>query len=338
MHLRCVPIRPLKSKKILLLSLVFGTFLFYIKFITNNSVNVEHESGAYQYGNNNRKLIAGKLVNEYNGDSNVVELPAVNDGQSIDRRSVPASENAPAQQQPPPPPPAKYNEMYEKWINADIAKQEHGLGDNGLAATLSDPAAKEIGERQLKKIALNEELSEHLSYNRTLQDARNPLCRTQHANLNELPTTSIIIIFYNEPYSVLVRTVHSVLNTVDSRLLKEIILVDDSSSNTVLKGKLDYYVQTRLPANVVKIIRLKHRYVNWFVNRENTTIYTRTRSHHSNQPETTFISLLFGFWLRFQFFSRYRALSRFIWIVPKKYGHNLAKKSTYKLLRIRYFV
>lgn len=269
MHLRCVPIRPLKSKKILLLSLVFGTFLFYIKFITNNSVNVEHESGAYQYGNNNRKLIAGKLVNEYNGDSNAVELgPELNQNPSIDRRSVPANENVPASAAagaviapPPPPPPPKYNEMFEQWINADIAKQEHGLGDNGLAATLSDPAAREIGERQLKKIALNEELSEHLSYNRTLQDARNPLCRTQHVNLNELPTTSIIVIFYNEPYSVLVRTVHSVLNTVDSRLLKEIILVDDSSTNTVLKGKLDYYVKTRLPANVVKIIRLKHRYV-----------------------------------------------------------------------------
>lgn len=318
MHLRCVPIRPLKSKKILLLSLVFGTFLFYIKFITNNSVSVEHESGAYQYGNSNRKLIAGKLVNEYNGDdSNVVELPAVNNGPpSVDRRSVPASENAPAaqqqqQQQPPPqsPPllPAKYNEIYEQWINADIAKQEHGLGDNGLAATLSDPAAREIGERQLKKIALNEELSEHLSYNRTLQDARNPLCRTQHANLNELPTTSIIIIFYNEPYSVLVRTVHSVLNTVDSRLLKEIILVDDSSTNTVLKGKLDYYMQTRVPANVVKIIRLKHRYVNRFVNRENTVYtltLTLTRAHTIQinlKPHSSVCYLVVGF--GFGFFS-----------------------------------
>lgn len=298
MHLRCVPIRPLKSKKILLLSLVFGTFLFYIKFITNNSVGVEPESSAYQYGNNNRKLIAGKLVNEYNGDVNAMEMPAaISDGLSLDRRSVPASENVPAHAAPAPASSPKYNEMYEKWINADIAKQEHGLGDNGLAATLSDPAAREIGERQLKKIALNEELSEHLSYNRTLQDARNPLCRTQHVNLNKLPTTSIIIIFYNEPYSVLLRTVHSVLNTVDSRLLKEIILVDDSSTNAVLKGKLDYYVQTRLPANVVKIIRLKHRYVNRFVNHENTThthIYSLTLSlslSHSSQSHTIQINL-----------------------------------------------
>lgn len=63
----------------------------------------------------------------------------------------------------------------------------------------------------------------------------------------------------------LVRTVHSVINTVDHRLLKEIILVDDSSTNNVLKEKLDYYVKTRLPL-VVKIIRLKHRLVYNYIN------------------------------------------------------------------------
>jgi len=40
--------------------------------------------------------------------------------------------------------------------------------------------------------------------------------------------------------------------------LKEIILVDDGSSNEELKGKLDYYLDTRLP-NKVKLLRLKNR-------------------------------------------------------------------------------
>lgn len=245
MHLRGVPIRRSFKTKVLLLSLVLGSFLFYIKFITNNADSTgEHDSNIH-YGN--RKLIAGKLVNEYNGENDVEIANHVD-------QPLSANENAAALRNRP-----NYNEMYEQWINADIGKQEHGLGDNGRSAMLNDPAAKEIGERQLKKIALNEELSEHLSYNRTLQDSRNPLCRTQHVNLDDLPTTSVVIIFYNEPYSVLVRTVHSVLNTVDKRLLKEIILVDDSSSNVVLKEKLDYYVKSRLPANIVKIIRLKQR-------------------------------------------------------------------------------
>ena len=44
-----------------------------------------------------------------------------------------------------------------------------------------------------------------------------------------LPTTSVIIIFFNEPWSVLLRTVYSVLRRSPPKFLKEIILVDDSS-------------------------------------------------------------------------------------------------------------
>lgn len=145
----------------------------------------------------------------------------------------------------------------ERLIRVDLAKQEPGLGDKGAAVDLKDEA-KEIGEKQLATIALNEELSEHLSYNRTAPDARHPFCKSKSYNLDDLPSTSVIIIFYNEPYSVLLRTVHSVLNTADPRLLKEIILVDDSSTNIELKDKLDYYIKTRL-TNKVKMLRLKSR-------------------------------------------------------------------------------
>lgn len=146
---------------------------------------------------------------------------------------------------------------YEKLIQADLLKQEPGLGDNGQAAYLKGPA-KELGEKQLATIALNEELSEHLSYNRTTPDTRHPKCRKKKYDISQLGTTSVIVIFYNEPYSVLVRTVHSVLNTSPPSLLKEIILVDDASTNKELHGKLDYYIETRLPKKV-KMLRLKSR-------------------------------------------------------------------------------
>lgn len=152
----------------------------------------------------------------------------------------------------------KFNQNYEQLIRLDIAKQVGKLGDDGKAVTLTG-ASKEIGEKQLKKIALNEELSEHLSYNRTTPDARNPLCRNLVYDLNSLPTASVVIIFYNEPYSVIVRTIHSVLNTCDRRILKEVILVDDGSTLEDDKGKLDYYIDSRLPTDVVKILRLKSR-------------------------------------------------------------------------------
>lgn len=149
---------------------------------------------------------------------------------------------------------------YERMIQLDIVKQVAKLGDNGKAVMLTGES-KNIGAKQLASIALNEELSENLSYNRTSPDARNPLCKQQKFDHNSLPTASVVVIFYNEPYSVLLRTVHSIINTAHQRNLKEIILVDDCSTNVELLDKLDYYVESRFPLGLVKIIRLKSRYV-----------------------------------------------------------------------------
>lgn len=45
----------------------------------------------------------------------------------------------------------------------------------------------------------------------------------------DLPVASVVICFYNEALSALLRTVHSVLDRTPARLLHEVILVDDDS-------------------------------------------------------------------------------------------------------------
>ena len=56
------------------------------------------------------------------------------------------------------------------------------------------------------------------------------LCRCKAVNYpKDLPTASVVIVFKNERWSPVLRTVYSVLNRSPKHLLKEVILVDDQS-------------------------------------------------------------------------------------------------------------
>lgn len=103
--------------------------------------------------------------------------------------------------------------------------------------------------------------SDKISVDRKLPDARKLACRRKEYDLKKLPNTSIIIVFHNEAWSTLMRTVHSILNTAPQHLVAEILLVDDASNRTFLRESLEYYVNNLSSVRGVdiKIIRSTSR-------------------------------------------------------------------------------
>ncbi|KAL7864442.1 hypothetical protein AOLI_G00158620 [Acnodon oligacanthus] len=115
-------------------------------------------------------------------------------------------------------------------------------------------------ERQegLVRNGFNQIASDRISVHRSLgSDTRHPECVEQKFHhCPRLPDTSVIIVFHNEAWSALLRTIYSILHTSPAILLREIILVDDASTQDHLKAPLDLHVQ---PLKIVRVLRQKER-------------------------------------------------------------------------------
>ena len=81
-----------------------------------------------------------------------------------------------------------------------------------------------------------------ISVHRELPDPRDDWCKVEGRYRSDLPPTSVVVCFHNEAWSVLLRTVHSILNMSPDHLLDEIILVDDASTMDHLKTELEDYM------------------------------------------------------------------------------------------------
>ncbi|KAM9616121.1 polypeptide N-acetylgalactosaminyltransferase 6 isoform 2-T2 [Morphnus guianensis] len=113
-------------------------------------------------------------------------------------------------------------------------------------------------ERGYEKHCFNAFASDRISLQRALgPDSRPPECIDQKfKRCPPLPTTSVVIVFHNEAWSTLLRTVYSVLHASPALLLKEIILVDDASTDEYLKDELDRYVEQ---LQIVRVVRQEER-------------------------------------------------------------------------------
>ena len=166
------------------------------------------------------------------------------------------------------------------WYNSAIRLSANASGNTDLISLgiINTKEDKKVKDEGFKKHAFNVLISNRIGFRRQLPDTRNGLCKTRQpfVPVSELPTASVIICFYNEAFTTLLRTVYSVIDRTNDKLLKEILLVDDFSDDGSyqlsqwlslhlfvwikgeIKGKLMEFVYTKLPPKV-KLIRTPER-------------------------------------------------------------------------------
>ncbi|CRK98204.1 CLUMA_CG011567, isoform A [Clunio marinus] len=132
-----------------------------------------------------------------------------------------------------------------------------GPGENGEGVKLIEPEYIEQNLEAYNETGFSVLISDMISLNRTIVDFRADACKSRKY-LASLPNVSVIIIFRDEVKSVLLRTVHGVINRTPSELLHEIILVNDNSTHRDLYRPLQIYVRENFPKKV-KIVNLKER-------------------------------------------------------------------------------
>eukprot|EP00096_Caligus_rogercresseyi_P015256 TRINITY_DN7701_c0_g1_i1.p1 TRINITY_DN7701_c0_g1~~TRINITY_DN7701_c0_g1_i1.p1 ORF type:complete len:610 (-),score=130.51 TRINITY_DN7701_c0_g1_i1:38-1867(-) len=142
--------------------------------------------------------------------------------------------------------------------NANNFNPIEGMGENGEAVFASNSREDALAKRLWHVNKFNIVASDKISLDRSLPDVRKDSCRRISYNISSLPKSSVVIVFHNEAFSTLLRTVHSVMNRTPKELLAEIILVDDASNKTFLGEPLKDHMKAncRVPH---RILRLKER-------------------------------------------------------------------------------
>ncbi|EFO20658.2 glycosyl transferase [Loa loa] len=104
------------------------------------------------------------------------------------------------------------------------------------------------------KYAFNEFLSSRIGPQRKIPDTRHYLCLNESYS-EELPAASIVICYYNEASSVLIRMVNSILDKTPSNLINEILLVNDHSDlDNTSDAAVRAYAHENWNSDVVKML------------------------------------------------------------------------------------
>lgn len=152
--------------------------------------------------------------------------------------------------------------FYEKIDYHDYEYLEREKARFGLPGENGQPVYAEKGEEELDKKLFDENgyhglISDKIALNRSVADFRLAQCKKLEY-FKELPTVSIVIPFYNDHLSTLLRTVYSVVNRSPKHLLKEVILVNDHSTKDFLYKELEDHVEKNFKG-LVKVFVLPRR-------------------------------------------------------------------------------
>ena len=135
-------------------------------------------------------------------------------------------------------------------------KRRKGKGEQGAGTYLSPDHDKAKESKLYGVNGFNALLSDEIALNRSVKDIRHKGCQKKLYRRN-LPSISVIVPFFEEHFTTLLRTVVSVKTRTPAELLKEIILVDDCSTKQELGAKLDLYLSENFP--IARVIRLPER-------------------------------------------------------------------------------
>ncbi|CAD6186671.1 unnamed protein product [Caenorhabditis auriculariae] len=124
-------------------------------------------------------------------------------------------------------------------------------GEGGVPVVVRDEKGIAAGRDAEQEFGFNTYVSDQISLNRTIPDIRPKECKHWHYP-EKLPKVSVVVVFHNEGWTPLLRTVHSVLLRSPSHLIEQVVMVDDDSDKPHLKEKLEKYI-TRFNGKVVLV-------------------------------------------------------------------------------------
>ncbi|XP_077997359.1 N-acetylgalactosaminyltransferase 7-like isoform X2 [Glandiceps talaboti] len=131
--------------------------------------------------------------------------------------------------------------------------ERSGPGEYGVPVNL-ERGEQSLYDQSVKEYGFNMVISDRISLDRAVPDIRHEQCQFWEYP-EDLPTVSVVVVFHNEGWTTLMRTVHSVFNTSPPQLLAEIVMVDDFSDKKHLKEKLESYITHPRFEGKIKLVR-----------------------------------------------------------------------------------